>query len=163
MEEFEQLRMEKQRLQVIVETYSTQKMTIWFRNVSDMFIKRCISTKDIYEKVKIASIFRALYKFYKKYDSVETGGYLVVTLYFVALQLGLLDFGNEIEDYEEFSDVIDKTDWDRLNLRSITYWDLEIQKALVETIYNGNIPENNILGINSIMTLISLTKYSLKD
>lgn len=153
MNEIEIMQMEKNRLQSIVRKTSSDRMYTWVRNTLDLLVKKYFTIDDIEFRSQVVLVLRKLYKYYSQFEQDCVGDILTVTVYFICVQLDVLEMGNELETYDEFRAMFDMESFAEADRSAVFTYDYD---TLVQFVNNYNEGYDNYLAIVGIHTILAM-------
>lgn len=137
----------KQKLIDIVKKTSTEEVTIYVKNTLNLMTKKIMTLDNLYTTNRLSIAIRNCYKFYKNYSDDWLGEYIAITLYFVCLQTGIKEFGDEIENSSWFFNVMDKDDWSNIDMPALNNYDLYQMKYMFDKYTVCEQPDCGAFGI----------------
>lgn len=141
----------KNSLVSVIKEYVTFDSYKWIQDVLQKLNKAFLTSDNI--KVDIASY--TLYSAFEHYitnvmtDKSEIN--IILTIYIVGIQTGILELGNPIEQSSVFTDNIDMEDWQNITIDSLNMFDLRSNAIYVKHHYEKN--KSLELGACGLMTL----------
>lgn len=153
MDLLNELSVYRNEVQEYIRPHLSNKSYVWCRGVlNDIVRSSMLGTRYgvVCKEIIALSNFK---RFFEEHASDVTPGGIIVTLYIMAIQLGLKSLGDEVETYEEFIEQIDEDDWSLVDKDQINNFDLLMHAQVIENmIYEGN----NEITACGIKTLISI-------
>lgn len=104
---------------------------IWARNLISDITKKVMALKDDEFTIKVYPLYKNFKRFYTDVCTEVTPGCILLTLYIVAIELGLREVGDSVEQLPEFVDAIDMDDWDRMSYDTAISFDLYVESCIV--------------------------------
>lgn len=108
----------------MVSKYSSERVTIWVRKTLSLMIRKSLTIDNIYMSNRVMLSIRNIYRYFKRFTMDETGIYIAISLYMICVELDILKLGDEIEQFEEFKEVTDDSNWSDMDVAEIVGFDL---------------------------------------
>ena len=103
---------DKKRLLNFIGDFGNEEYYTWSRRVLDLLSKKAMTLDNPCITGKLTSAIHNLYYYFRDYvGEDECLPYLMISLYFIGLQIDCLKVGDVIEKYEFFFENIDRDDW----------------------------------------------------
>ena len=125
----------------------------WARNLVSDITKKIVTIKDDEFTIKAYPFYKNSKKFFEKVCTEVTPGGILLTLYLVAIELGIRDVGDAVEKLPEFLEEIDMEDWSEMNYDAAVTFDLYVSACIInKRVGNENYEDNEIFaaGLHSL-------------
>lgn len=127
---------DKRRLLDFIHDFGNEEYYAWSRRVLDILIKKSMTMDNPCIVGKIVSAIHNLYYYFKRYrEDEDCLPYLMISLYFIGLEVRCLQFDDVIERYEFFFESIDQEDWVtnvQGSIKNLIDFDIFINQQLME-------------------------------
>lgn len=143
----------RNKLVDIVSKRCGEKVTIWVRKTLSLMIRKSMTIDNIYISNRVFLSIRNLYRYFHNYNNEEVGIFIAVSIYTICVELNILQLGDEIEDFDEFKEVTEESNWKSLTRESLIAWDLGNNECLYSSWVNGEQMPLMVLGVYSAMNV----------
>lgn len=155
---------DKKRLLDFVGDFENDEYYAWSRRVLDILVKKSMTMDNPCIVGKIVSAINNLFYYFKYFrDDEDCLHYLMISLYMIGLEVGCLQFGDVIEKYEFFYEVIDENDWKHNvqgSLSDLIVFDILTNQELLEEWKDGEPIGMRPLGLQSASSVSIYLGYS---
>lgn len=137
---------------------------IWLRKLMSDINKQTLKTEDDDFASRVWPLFNNCLLFFKEYCTDVTAGSILVTFYIAALELGVREVGDSVEQLKQFTDEVDMEDWDLMNVEYAVRFD--IRTSLIISCGFFDICDDMEIfagGLHTMMTIDAVRRLQCRD
>ena len=108
---------------------------IWVNNTFSTINKQILTQKDDRFEADAILFYSNLINFLENHVTDITSGKALLTVYVCAIELGVRELGDEVEEYMDFQGEVDMDDWRTNTVESIKNFDMVICTKLMQNVY----------------------------
>lgn len=116
----------------------------WARNLISDITKKVITAKDDEFTIKAYPFYKNAKRFFDEVCTEVTPGGILLTLYIVAIELGIREVGDSVEKLKDFTDEIDMEDWSLMSCETATNYDLYVGACMINNKFGVSEDGNEI-------------------
>ena len=128
--------MKRQNLIRFVMEHLSKESGIWVRDIMGK-MNRLFAEDDIDQHMKVKYFYENAQIFFEEYVTDLDAASILCTVYICALQVGVVQFGDEVESNPEFYDGVDMYDWHEVDYETLKRFDLTAASSVIGNVYGA--------------------------
>lgn len=118
-----------------IQTYLKGDAYLWSRKVISDINHTVVSMDKDYVAAQAILMYRNFIRFFNDHCDEVTGSNILFTLYICAIELGVRDFGDDVEQLPEFKEIIEEDDWKQMDKEHVHMFDMRQAAMLINKYY----------------------------